>query len=129
MIRRPPSSTRTYTLFPSPTLFRSAVLLASVGDAADDGRPSRHVELAGGEIIQEEQRLGALDHEVVDAHGDEVDAHRGVAAGLDRHHELGADPVGGGEDRKSTRLNSSHQCASRMPSSAGKKKQKRSTRR
>src|SRR3546814_3088112 len=26
-------------------------------------------------------------------------------------------------DRKSTRLNSSHQCATRMPSSAGKKKQ------
>src|SRR3546814_16889086 len=25
MIRRPPRSTRTYTLFPSPTLFRSAV--------------------------------------------------------------------------------------------------------
>src|SRR3546814_7601423 len=28
----------------------------------------------------------------------------------------------GGEDRKSTRLNSSHSCASRMPSSACKKK-------
>src|SRR3546814_3585075 len=31
------------------------------------------------------------------------------------------------EDRKSTRLNSSHYCASRMPSSAGKKKDNTTT--
>src|SRR3546814_3643793 len=34
---------------------------------------------------------------------------------------LSAETVGG-IDRKSTRLNSSHECASRMPSSAGKNK-------
>src|SRR3546814_10373408 len=33
-------------------------------------------------------------------------------------------PKSGLRDRKSTRLNSSHQCASRMPFSAGKKKNK-----
>ena len=32
------------------------------------------IELAGGEVVEEEQRLGALDDDVVDAHGDEVDA-------------------------------------------------------
>src|SRR3546814_9286216 len=41
----------------------------------------------------------------------------------DPHHHLPAMAAGGSEtiapqDRKSTRLNSSHQCASRMPSSA-----------
>src|SRR3546814_7745930 len=41
---------------------------------------------------------------------------RGVVDAVGRH-------VGGGEDRKSTRLNSSTQCGSRMPSSAVKKKQ------
>src|SRR3546814_7900734 len=34
-------------------------------------------------------------------------------------------PNGGMRDRKSTRLNSSHSCAARMPSSAWKKKNKR----
>ena len=38
------------------------------------------IELAGGEIVEEEQRLGALHDEVVDAHGDEVDADRVVHA-------------------------------------------------
>ena len=32
------------------------------------------VKLAGGEVVEEEQRLGALHDEVVDAHGDQVDA-------------------------------------------------------
>ena len=58
------------------------------------------VELAGGEIVEEEQRLGALHDEVVDAHRDEVDADRVVDAGLDRDLHLGADAVvGGDQDR------------------------------
>ena len=62
---------------------------------ADLGR-----QLAGGEVIEEEQRLGALDDDVVDAHGDEIDADRLVDAGLDRDLHLGADAVvGGDEDR------------------------------
>src|SRR3546814_4056140 len=38
---------------------------------------------------------------------------------MDRHHL--PQPLDEGEDRKSTRLNSSHYCASRMPSYAWKK--------
>ena len=57
--------------------------------------PTSGVELAGGEIVEEEQRLGALHDEVVDAHRDEVDADRVVHAGLDGDLELGADAVGG----------------------------------
>ena len=52
-------------------------------------------ELAGREIVEEEQRLGALHDDVVDAHRDEVDADRVVAAGLDRDLHLGADAVVG----------------------------------
>src|SRR6056297_3691879 len=73
MIRRPPRSTRTDTLFPYTSLFRSGLALRPV-------------------------------------------ALRGAA---------GADPVLGARlarDRKSTRLNSSHSGAYRMPSSACKKK-------
>jgi hypothetical protein len=39
------------------------------------------VEAAGGEVVEEEQRLGALADEVVDAHRHEVDAEAVEAAG------------------------------------------------
>ena len=62
--------------------------------------PTARIELAAGKIIEKEQRLGALDDEIVDAHGDEVDADRVVNAGLDGDLDLGADAViGGDEDR------------------------------
>ena len=62
--------------------------------------PTSGSQLAAGEIVEEEQRLGALHHEVVDRHGDEVDADRVVQAGLDRDLDLGADAVGRGhQDR------------------------------
>ena len=58
------------------------------------------VEPAGGEVVEEEQRLGALADQVVDAHRHEVDADGVEPAGVDREPELGADPVGrGDEDR------------------------------
>jgi hypothetical protein len=52
--------------------------------------------LAGGVVIEEEQRLGALHHQVVHAHCDQVDADRVVDAELDRQPQLGADAVGTG---------------------------------
>src|SRR3546814_2764844 len=44
MIRRPPRSTRTDTLFPYTTLFRSALLLARPGSACRQG--GRHLHFA-----------------------------------------------------------------------------------
>ena len=70
------------------------------GDALDHRRADLGIELAAGEIVEEEQRLGALHHEIVDRHGDEVDADGVVAAGLDRDLELGADAVGGGDQHR-----------------------------
>ncbi len=64
-----------------------------MGDAFDDGRALGDVQLAGGEIVEEEQGLGALHHEVVDAHGHEVLADGVVPAGIDGDLELGADAV------------------------------------
>ena len=62
--------------------------------AIDLARERGH-EPAGGEVVEEEQGLGALHDEVVDAHGDEVDADGMVRAGLGREQHLGADAVGG----------------------------------
>ena len=67
---------------------------------ADDRRALIRVELAGGEIVEEEQRLGALHDQVVDAHGDEVDADRVVPAGVDGDLQLGADAVIGRDQHR-----------------------------
>jgi hypothetical protein len=56
--------------------------------------PTFRRQLSGREIVEKEQRLGALHDEVVDRHGDEIDADRLVAAGFDRDQHLGADTVG-----------------------------------
>src|SRR3546814_19369153 len=47
MIRRPPRSTRTDTLFPYPTLFRSSVALDAHGDAHAAADAQRNETLAG----------------------------------------------------------------------------------
>jgi hypothetical protein len=56
------------------------------------------VQFAGGVIVQEHERLGALGREIVHAHGDEIDADRLVAPAFDGDLELGADAVGGGQE-------------------------------
>ena len=70
-------------------------LRAPLGDALHDGGRNILVELAGRKIIQKEQRLGALDDNVVDAHRDKINADRIVEAALDRDLDLGADAVVG----------------------------------
>eukprot|EP01092_Planopodium_desertum_P014841 TRINITY_DN7609_c0_g4_i2.p2 TRINITY_DN7609_c0_g4~~TRINITY_DN7609_c0_g4_i2.p2 ORF type:complete len:374 (-),score=160.05 TRINITY_DN7609_c0_g4_i2:543-1664(-) len=72
----------------------AAGLGAAIGDAAHDGGGGVDVQLAGGEVVQEEQRLGALHQHVVHAHGDQVDADRIVAVQLVGQLQLGADAVG-----------------------------------
>ena len=72
---------------------RAACLSAAIGDARDDGCALIGIELAGCEIVEEEERLGPLHDEVVDAHGDEIDADRIVDAGVDGDLEFGADAV------------------------------------
>ncbi len=79
---------------------RATGLPAAFGDALDDIRSGIDVEFSASEIIEEEQRLGALHHEVVDAHGDEIDADRAVLAGVDGDLELGADAVVGGDQNR-----------------------------
>src|SRR3546814_8523409 len=99
MIRRPPRSTRTDTLFPYTTLFRSAVNPPSqnplpdvAGDLAIAARP---LDWVGMERI-------ALPLAIPGANGAPLQ----VAASADVFVDL-VEPEARG-DRKSTRLNSSH---------------------
>src|SRR3546814_20657176 len=93
MIRQPPRSTRTDTLFPDSTLFRSQALtdmLLVFSWELDDATVSApHVPTDLTAIDAALARITA--------------AHPGTRIAA---------------DRKSTRLNSSHSCASRMPASA-----------
>src|SRR5690606_28857539 len=54
----------------------------------------------GCKIVEEQERLGALNNEIVDAHGDEIDADRVVLARLNGNLELGADAVIGGNENR-----------------------------
>src|SRR3546814_13121890 len=99
MIRRPPRSTRTDTRFPYTTLFRS---------------PQAHGATQVGSVGALLGHAGC-----VLPLGDQAD-HR-VLAGRIELAGVGIGPaqhVASELDRKSTRLNSSHSCAPRMPSSA-----------
>src|SRR3546814_2635796 len=120
MIRRPPRSTRTDTLFPYTTLFRSVIDQSRKvisGAPFDDGKDSAlwadaqakaDALVKDGKITAE--RAAELKEDARDALLEVVKpAYERVIAFAES--ELP-------KDRKSTRLNSSHSCASRMPSSA-----------
>ena len=79
---------------------RAAGLAAAFGDRRDHRLGDVVVELPGRVIIEEEQRLGALDDEIVGAHRDEVDADAVMTAALDRELQLGADAVIGGDQQR-----------------------------
>src|SRR3546814_15662158 len=87
MIRRPPRSTRTDTLFPYTTLFRSAFLVAALDEAFD-----RHAGVAHRRGDLGENADAVLDDQ---PHIMFADARAGVGGGrlverLDRHGEGGA---------------------------------------
>src|SRR3546814_1062934 len=125
MIRRPPRSTRTDTLFPYTTLFRS--IIGGSGFEAlviqQEGSDT-HVSFGSRELILENVTASNLNSSHF--------VSRVLSEGTSDFDEGGWHIGSGGEgsvtvggDRKSTRLNSSHYCAPRMPSSACKNKKNR----
>src|SRR3546814_12566015 len=103
MIRHPPRATRTDTLFPYTTLFR-AYVRPDAGVFDQTRAPASVDALLGHRPGDRRACLDAI--EIGDQRLGHADAERERPT---QHHE---------HDRKSTRLNSSHLCASRMPSSA-----------
>src|SRR3546814_9794523 len=109
MIRRPPSSTRTDTLFPYTTLFRSQpqrqrlavhTMPLCVGEHQPvHGRLQRRLEQVNRPLSAVEAGEWAVEVEVDEA---EHTANRQI--GVEHHKARQPTPA----DRKSTRLNSSH---------------------
>src|SRR3546814_3032891 len=116
MIRRPPRSTRTDTLFPYTTLFRSIV-----GDVII-GKEGGADALDGAHRVEERVRVEIMLRRTVGFEEVAVAAEGLVEVDLLAVGKHRAATDRRSADRKSTRLNSSHSCASRMPSSACKKK-------
>src|SRR3546814_9213383 len=123
MMRRPPRSTRTDTLFPYTTLFRSGAAARAVDHGA------HHV--GGDREADADRAAGARIDRRVDADEAAVEGDQGAArvaridrrVGLDEEAEVGDADLGARQrrddaagdrlsdaegDRKSTRLNSSH---------------------
>src|SRR3546814_2065261 len=108
MIRRPPRSTRTDTLFPYTTLFRSARAQVAAVEVEQVEEVEHHaVAAAGGEVRLQGGEVGGaavlLHHQLAIENG-VLHRQRGQR-GNHRLAKLGG-PVE--PDRKSTRLNSSH---------------------
>src|SRR3546814_7773749 len=122
MIRRPPRSTRTDTLFPYTTLFRSQASAAPANISA--ARPANSLTFELGEIV--------LSGTAVTDIGQAPELDDRARRAVEMKARPKTDPVETGispsaevlnqPDRKSTRLNSSHSCASRIPSSDWKTK-------
>src|SRR3546814_3610056 len=109
MIRRPPRSTRTDTLFPYTTLFRSAAVDAR---GFEPHRLQPPDQIADRAFLADRAGRAALKL-VGGERADGLGEVRGVDARLRRGRRGdGGEKKGGGEailqDRKSTRLNSSH---------------------
>src|SRR3546814_9108939 len=134
MIRRPPRSTRTDTLFPYTTLFRSTLERPTRGGAAvvSEHGDLRRLDRACGD----QDWLGTRAHNTFDLGADMIGREFLAGAALADHHDAGIrfalkdrfdDPAvtmkhahvidpggaqpffaGGEQARKSTRLNSSH---------------------
>src|SRR3546814_3874759 len=114
MIRRPPRSTRTYTLFPYTTLFRSQRVVDATTDPIGNGRAMSVLFAREGALVAVADVNLPSAEETVTKIG--IDGGKGVAIHADiskpgditRMIAEAESKLGGLEDRKSTRLNSSH---------------------
>src|SRR3546814_15861586 len=100
MLRRPPRSTRTYTLFPYPTLVR-AVCWHRAREKFMIVFPA--IDLKAGQVV----RLAEVDMDRATVYGDNPAAQALIFAEAGAQH-LHVVDLDGSLDRKSTRLNSSH---------------------
>lgn len=76
----------------------AAGLSAAFGDTLDKGGGVGEVELAAAVVVEEHEWSGALDDEVVDVHGDKVNAYGVVLLDGLGDGKLGADAVNGADE-------------------------------
>ena len=67
---------------------------AAIADARDDRGDLFWVVLATGDVVKEEERFGAAANDIVDAHGDAVDADGVMLVHEESDLEFGANAIG-----------------------------------
>ena len=75
-------------------------MLATLGDAGNHLGGDAGVEVSCGKIIEKEQRLGTLNHQIIHAHRHQIDANGGVLVCLDGDFKLGSHTVGCGDQER-----------------------------
>ena len=73
---------------------------ATACDTGNHGRGNVQVQTAGGVIVEKEKGFGPGYHDVVDTHGDQIDADAVVLLQLHGEPQLGADTVGAGHQHR-----------------------------
>src|SRR3546814_18238358 len=101
MVRRQPNSTRTDTLFPYTTLFRSLALLHHVDLPGSVSAAKLH-----GAVAREDN--SAVGKQVIDSIAKWIDGHPHIGQGQRKVVLEKSQPAERLQDRKRTRLNSSH---------------------
>jgi len=87
---------------------------ASGGDTLDDGSSDVDVELGARKVVEEVERLGSLDDQVVDRHGDEVDSYKkrrrkeAKQKSVNSPSESESERRGGGRKKESGKENATH---------------------
>ncbi len=81
---------------------RTARLQAAFSDTADHAGCGVHVQLAGRVVVEEEQRLSTLNHQVVNTHGNQINTDGVVAFQIHRQTQLGAYAVGARDQNRFT---------------------------
>ena len=80
----------------------AARLQAAFHDTRDDPFGDGYFQLAGGVVVEEVERFCSLHHDVVDTHGDEIDADGVVTTGIDGKAQFGAHTVRAGNQHRAT---------------------------
>ncbi len=75
-------------------------LSAALGNPLNHCRRSFDIQLAGGEIIEEEQRLSTLHDQVIDTHGNEINADRIVLSSINGDLQFRPDTVIGSNQNR-----------------------------
>src|SRR3546814_1599462 len=126
MIRRPPRSTRTDTLFPYTTLFRSPLRADAYSEGlckrAQAGNVARRDTVAPAMDLPAGAESGGLNGQLLAAFCAACVDDGATTACFHAYAKTGGALAAGNCDRQSTTLNSRHQRPARTPSSFSKKK-------
>ena len=91
---------------------------AALGDPGHDRGDPLRFELAAGDVVLQEQRLGTAGHQIVGHHGDQIDADGVVHVHRLGDRGLGPDAVGGGREHRVAEAVDRHPEQRREPADA-----------